>query len=200
MMAKLTRRRAAAAAVALFAMTAVLACSSSEPPSQDFDASLPRRQQDASRVNDTPDAEEKDVADAGDAADAPADGRMDASDGNPCSGRADGVAVAGAANTRCCDGVPVKINSPEHCGSCGIKCPAGQACGNPAPGKWGCRCPGSDQACVTAGYGAGATCYNDGVDSFCNCQCPAGDPSTCTGLCKGGAVCNTVFGQNYCAY
>lgn len=131
--------------------------------------------------------------------DAGADAGADAGDSNPCAGRPDGFAFKpGAPAERCCGGQPSRIDARNNCGSCGIVCPVGFACGNPVAGQWGCTC-NSNLDCRNSGYGAAATCYTFGGGSFCNCQCPS-EPAVCNGVCLGGAACHDVTGQNYCAY
>ena len=101
-------------------------------------------------------------------------------------------------NNYCCSGSCVAKASTSHCGSCGVVCGNGRACGNPVAGEYGCTCF-SNAECVTDGYGSGATCYTTAVGSYCNCQCPGGALS-CSGLCLGGATCHDTPGQNYCSY
>jgi hypothetical protein len=117
-----------------------------------------------------------------------------------CAGKANGFQYkSGDPAARCCNQVAVDVSADGNCGACGIKCPSGFTCGQVVTGAWGCHCA-TDTSCVNAGYGTGATCYNDGTVTYCNCQCQTGSYTTCTNRCIEGAICHDVPGQNYCAY
>ena len=164
---------------------------SSTPAEGEFDASEPE-------PTPTP-PEEADAGGEDAALEAAADAAVEAA-ASPCDGRPNGYVIdGGAPANRCCGQQAVDLRTADNCGGCGIKCPAGSACEQPVPGQWGCRCV-TDLSCVGAGYGASATCYdNGGAKLFCNCQCP-GNATTCAGACGGGATCHDVPGQNYCDY
>lgn len=171
-----------------------VACSSTKP-TDDEPVPLPRRFEDP---------EEADAGGPDDPPELPEQPGTDDDGGVPdaglvCSGKADGFSYdATKPLERCCAEQAVKITTTTNCGACGIKCPAGFACGQVRTGKYGCRCA-TDSSCVTAGYGTGATCYSSGNGMYCNCQCPGGAGS-CADKCKGGATCRDVSGQNYCTY
>ena len=184
--------RASAGAVAVF-IPLILACGSPPTPvPDDPDVSLPKR-------GDNPDAGIAGEAtdDAAVARDAAPDAR-DAAPPGPCSGKTDGTAYAPEGpHGRCCSGEATKINTNANCGGCGIRCGAGAVCEEFVIGHYACTCA-ADSACIGAGYGPAATCYQAG-GSYCNCQCPGG-ASTCANQCAGRAICHVMPGNNYCGY
>ena len=120
------------------------------------------------------------------------------SEDDPCSRTvANGTACGNG--QYCCSQSCVARNSNANCGSCGVSC-GSQTCVqlHDHAGQYSCTCFGN-AFCQGAGFGGGATCYNDGVQTVCNCQCPGGLLS-CTGQCAGGGTCADIPGHNYCHY
>ena len=126
------------------------------------------------------------------------DGGMDAADmdASVCVGKPDGFPYGPGTLARCCGEQPVRLNTVDNCGICGMKCQAGRACVqlSNAPGRWACTCANSNAECMGLGYGNNATCY----ENICQCRC--GSMGTCAGQCKGGTICNDVPFHNFCAH
>jgi hypothetical protein len=128
-------------------------------------------------------------------------------DGNPCSFDLCEAGVcthprgfdgwACGAGGRCCNNRCVDVGTdPTNCGVCGIVCPGACRAG-------ACAC-GANFQCIDAGYGADATCYDqgDGLGMRCQCVCNPGDSSwrgTCE-ECPGSARCDQRTGLNVCGF
>lgn len=104
--------------------------------------------------------------------------------------RPNGFNYAAGAQNRCCGGVPVQVNTSQHCGVCGISCGA-SACVN-VGGAWQCSCTASadcwSNCCSTSG-GTPYVC----VPSTC------GNPAACI-ACPGGGTCTETTPHYYCHY
>lgn len=92
--------------------------------------------------------------------------------GIPCWGCPGGCQPVGSIK---CDGICTDVRSnPQHCGSCGHACPAGQSCSNGA-----CVCPPGRTNCG----GACVTCPVNGQCSGTSCVCVDPTPTNCNGTC-----------------
>lgn len=104
--------------------------------------------------------------------------------------RADGYSYDGVYLDRCCGGNPVKIDTPQNCGACGINC-NGASC-NYTRGEYYCGCSSNAQCwskCCSIAYG---TPY----------MCAAGNCATNQPIpCPGNAInTNNPNGPFYCHY
>lgn len=105
-----------------------------------------------------------------------------------------------------CNGVCAdQQTDTENCGTCGIQCPAGQAC---ALGKCATACPNGDNICK--GGNGKSSCVNVRTDNTncgaCGKSCTTGQVcfnSQCTSTCgdakTGQSVCGADGGAPYCA-
>jgi len=104
--------------------------------------------------------------------------------------RADGYNYDGVFLDRCCGGNPVKVNTAQNCGACGINC-NGASC-NLTRGQYYCGCSSNAQCwskCCSTAYG---TPY----------MCAAGNCATNMAIpCPGNAInTNNPDGPFYCHY
>jgi hypothetical protein len=99
---------------------------------------------------------------------------------------------------RCCGGAPVKINTTQNCGACGIACRNGNGCvsdGNNM--QWWCACRNVNTDCWS-------NCCATGI--VMGTQSPVCSPSTCGSnaqctSCPGGSHCDTQNAPHYwCHY
>jgi hypothetical protein len=104
--------------------------------------------------------------------------------------RADGYSYDGAYLDRCCGGNPVRIDTAQNCGACGIGC-NGQACLN-TRGQYYCACSANSQCwskCCSTAYGTPYMCAAG--------NCATNQPIPCPGNATNTDNPNGPF---YCHY
>jgi len=106
--------------------------------------------------------------------------------------RPDGYNYAAGDIYRCCSGVPSQMNSPQHCGVCGISCGANGCI--QVGGAWQCACPsGANGACWS-----GCCATSSGTPFVCS-PSTCGSPASCI-PCPGGGTCTMAMPHYYCHY
>jgi hypothetical protein len=117
----------------------------------------------------------------------------------PVSPLDDGTAVPGGQYLdRCCHGNPIKLNSDDHCGGCGLRCLNGFHCSNSGASDsrmWWCGC-NANTDCWSNCCGTGS---NPGTAGKVCAPSSCAIPAVCEG-CPPHSTCEMAEPHYYCHY